>query len=67
MTSEHAAVAYVRDMIGGSILDSEALSEIVAASLTWVHNWNRETAARGECNCNKCLGDIIDEIRGDDA
>lgn len=59
-------VSSVRNMIDGEVPIPENLGVIVAAALTWVHNWNRETAINGECNCNKCLGEIIDEIRGDD-
>lgn len=43
-------------------VDAGGLEIIVAAALEWVHGWNRETAAKGECNCNKCLADVIDEI-----
>jgi len=59
------AVAYVRDIISREVPIPEGLSVIVAASLEWVYTWNRETAVRGECNCNKCLGEVIDEIRGE--
>lgn len=65
MTDAEQAVAYVRDIISGEVPIPGGLSVIVAASLDWVHTWNRETAVKGECNCNKCLGDVIDAIRGE--
>jgi len=65
--SEPSVLAFVkRDLKYFGVPEPENLRTIVTSTLDWVHDWFRETAGAGECNCQRCFLEMINEVRDGD-